>query len=194
MCRRPSRDRASALAVQACTRVFRYRGYNALHRIRLDFLCHSIRAAVSPAISAPLYIGHDSMLTTLCSCGPVSPERQAEIIRTLGQPDAARHSNMATEIAMEVVGLESLLRHPAEDGIAAFIKETHWFALDEDRPLAFFTGIWTTWHGRCEPRPTRWKVSTSCSVSDQDAKAEVGAVHPKAKPSFLRRPRPSRSG
>jgi integrase len=50
-------------------------------------------------------IGHDNMLTTLCSYGPVSPERQAEIIRTLGQPDATRHGNMATEIAAQVVAM-----------------------------------------------------------------------------------------
>jgi hypothetical protein len=49
-------------------------------------------------------IGHDNILTTLCSYGPVSPERQAEIIRTLGQPHAARH-DMTTEIAMQVVAM-----------------------------------------------------------------------------------------
>jgi hypothetical protein len=50
-------------------------------------------------------IGHDSMLTTLCSYGSVSPERQAEIIRTLGQSDAATHADMATDIAMQVVAM-----------------------------------------------------------------------------------------
>ena len=51
-------------------------------------------------------IGHDSMLTTLCSYGPISPERQAEIIGSLGQLDAtAKHDNMATEIAMQVVAM-----------------------------------------------------------------------------------------
>jgi hypothetical protein len=50
-------------------------------------------------------IGHDNMPTTLCSYGPASPERQEEIIRTLGQPDATTHGNMATEIAMQVVAM-----------------------------------------------------------------------------------------
>jgi integrase/recombinase XerD len=51
-------------------------------------------------------IGHHSMLTTLCSYGPISPERQAEIIGTLGQSDAIpRNGNMATEIAMQVVAM-----------------------------------------------------------------------------------------
>jgi integrase len=50
-------------------------------------------------------IGHDSMLTTLCSYGPVSPERQAEIIRDLARTDAAGHCDMATEIAMKVAAI-----------------------------------------------------------------------------------------
>jgi integrase len=50
-------------------------------------------------------IGHENMMTTLCSYGSVSPERQAEIIRHLGRPDLARHGGMATEIAMQVVAL-----------------------------------------------------------------------------------------
>jgi len=49
-------------------------------------------------------MGHDSMMTTLCSYGPVSPERQAEIIGALGQSDAtARNKDIATEIAIQVV-------------------------------------------------------------------------------------------
>ena len=51
-------------------------------------------------------IGHHSMLTTLCSYGPISPERQAEIIASLGQSDATqRNGNMATEIAMQIVAM-----------------------------------------------------------------------------------------
>jgi putative SOS response-associated peptidase YedK len=29
-------------------------------------------------------------------------------------------------------------------------KTPTWFALEDDRPLAFFAGIWTSWHGRHE--------------------------------------------
>jgi integrase/recombinase XerD len=51
-------------------------------------------------------IGHHSMLTTLCSYGPISPERQAEIIGSLGQSDATpRNGNITTEIAMQVVAM-----------------------------------------------------------------------------------------
>ena len=56
-----------------------------------------------------------------------------------------------------------------------------WFALAEDRPLAFFAGVWTTWTS------TR-KVAEGEITADlfgfltTDANAEVGAVHPKACP------------
>src|SRR6202020_1257115 len=31
-------------------------------------------------------------------------------------------------------------------------KTPTWFALDRDRPLAFFAGLWTTWHGKRGPK------------------------------------------
>jgi putative SOS response-associated peptidase YedK len=61
-----------------------------------------------------------------------------------------------------------------------------WFALAEDRPLAFFAGVWTTWTS------TR-KVAEGEVTADlfgfltTDANAEVGAVHPKAMPVILTR-------
>jgi putative SOS response-associated peptidase YedK len=61
-----------------------------------------------------------------------------------------------------------------------------WFALDEERPLAFFAGIWTTWTS------TR-KMAEGEVTADlfgfltTDANAEVGAVHPKAMPVILTR-------
>jgi putative SOS response-associated peptidase YedK len=57
-------------------------------------------------------------------------------------------------------------------------KTPTWFALNDDRPLAMFAGIWTTWHGKRGPK---LKPNTSFMDSLQtDANAEVGAVHPKA--------------
>jgi putative SOS response-associated peptidase YedK len=59
-----------------------------------------------------------------------------------------------------------------------------WFALDEERPLAFFAGIWTSWTS------TR-KLAEGEVTADlfgfltTDANAEVGAVHPKAMPVIL---------
>jgi putative SOS response-associated peptidase YedK len=67
-------------------------------------------------------------------------------------------------------------------------KQDVWFALGEDRPLAFFAGIWTAgWTG------VR-KIKTGVETTDlyafltTDPNAEVGAIHPKAMPVLLTRP------
>ena len=63
-------------------------------------------------------------------------------------------------------------------------SEPVWFALGEDRPLAFFAGMWTQWTS------TR-KVAEGEVTCDlfgfltTDANEEVGAVHPKAMPVVL---------
>lgn len=65
-------------------------------------------------------------------------------------------------------------------------KTPTWFALGEDRPLAVFAGVWTTWHG------TRGTKANPIEGEHQlfgflttDANAEVGAIHPKAMPVIL---------
>ncbi|SNS94591.1 SOS response-associated peptidase [Sphingopyxis indica] len=63
-------------------------------------------------------------------------------------------------------------------------SEPVWFALDEERPLAFFAGVWTSW------RSTRKLAEgeVSCDLYGfltTDANEEVGAVHPKAMPVIL---------
>lgn len=66
-------------------------------------------------------------------------------------------------------------------------KENAWFALAEDRPLAFFAGIWTRW-------TSVRKVKEGETTNDlfafltTEANAEVGAVHPKAMPVILTTP------
>lgn len=63
--------------------------------------------------------------------------------------------------------------------------ENVWFALDEDRPLTFFAGIWTNW--TCV-RTIKVGVET-CDVYGfltTTPNAEVAPVHPKAMPVFLR--------
>jgi len=61
-----------------------------------------------------------------------------------------------------------------------------WFALSEDRPLFFFAGIWTTWHGvrgtKAEPVEGEHKLYGFLTT---DANAEVAPVHPKAMPVIL---------
>lgn len=59
-----------------------------------------------------------------------------------------------------------------------------WFALNDDRPLAVFAGIWTNW-------TSVRKVKEGETTNDlfafltTDANAEVGAIHPKAMPVIL---------
>ena len=67
-------------------------------------------------------------------------------------------------------------------------KQDVWFALGEDRPLAFFAGIWTAgWTG---VRKIKSGVETTdlYAFLTTDPNAEVGAIHPKAMPVILTRP------
>jgi putative SOS response-associated peptidase YedK len=65
-------------------------------------------------------------------------------------------------------------------------KTPTWFALSDDRPLAFFAGIWTTWTGT---RGTKANPAEGehllFGFLTTDANAEVGAIHPKAMPAIL---------
>jgi putative SOS response-associated peptidase YedK len=65
-------------------------------------------------------------------------------------------------------------------------KTSTWFALDEDRPLAFFAGIWTTWHGKrgTKANPVEGEHQLFGFLTT-NANAEVAAVHPKAMPVIL---------
>ena len=62
-----------------------------------------------------------------------------------------------------------------------------WFAFGEDRPLAFFAGIWTRW-------TSVRKVKEGETTNDlfafltTDANTDVGAIHPKAMPVILQSP------
>ncbi|MEV4606221.1 SOS response-associated peptidase [Neorhizobium sp. LMR1-1-1.1] len=65
-------------------------------------------------------------------------------------------------------------------------KTKRWFAINEDRPLAFFAGIWTGWNG------TRGSMKTPREGEHQlfgfltcDPNAVVKPIHPKAMPVIL---------
>jgi putative SOS response-associated peptidase YedK len=68
-------------------------------------------------------------------------------------------------------------------------KTPTWFALNGERPLAFFAGIWTRWHGRrgTKANPVEGEHQLYGFLTT-DANAEVGAIHPKAMPVILTRP------
>lgn len=65
-------------------------------------------------------------------------------------------------------------------------KTPTWFALNDDRPLAFFAGIWTSWHGRrgTKANPVEGEHQLFGFLTTE-ANAEVGEIHPKAMPVIL---------
>ncbi len=62
-----------------------------------------------------------------------------------------------------------------------------WFALSEDRPLAFFAGIWTQWTSVRKLKDGE-TTDNLYGFLTTEANAEVGAVHPKAMPVILTSP------
>lgn len=60
-----------------------------------------------------------------------------------------------------------------------------WFALDEDRPLAFFAGIWTAGHTSVRKMKTGIETLDVYAFLTTEPNAEVGAIHPKAMPVIL---------
>lgn len=62
--------------------------------------------------------------------------------------------------------------------------ETVWFALGEDRPLAFFAGIWTTWTS--VRKLAEGEVTADLfAFLTTEPNAEVAEIHPKAMPVIL---------
>ncbi len=63
-------------------------------------------------------------------------------------------------------------------------KEPVWFALNEDRPLAFFAGIWTQWTSVRKVKDGE-TTDNLFGFLTCDPNETVGAVHPKAMPVIL---------
>jgi putative SOS response-associated peptidase YedK len=66
-------------------------------------------------------------------------------------------------------------------------SEPIWFSLGEDRPLAFFAGIWTRWTS-CRKLADGTVTCDVYAFLTTEPNAEVGAVHPKAMPVILTKP------
>jgi putative SOS response-associated peptidase YedK len=68
-------------------------------------------------------------------------------------------------------------------------KTQTWFAFGEARPLAFFAGIWTTWHGMrgTKANPVEGEHQLFGFLTTY-ANAEVGAIHPEAMPVIFTEP------
>lgn len=67
-------------------------------------------------------------------------------------------------------------------------KQDVWFALGDDRPLAFFAGIWAVGWTAVRKIKTGVETTDLYAFLTTDPNAEVGAVHPKAMPVILTRP------
>ncbi len=63
-------------------------------------------------------------------------------------------------------------------------SEPVWFALSEDRPLAFFAGIWTEWTSVRKLKDGK-TTDNLFGILTTEANADVGAIHPKAMPVVL---------
>ncbi|MFC7378291.1 SOS response-associated peptidase [Brevundimonas sp. GCM10030266] len=59
-----------------------------------------------------------------------------------------------------------------------------WFALDEERPLAFFAGVWTA-HAGVRMISKGWEDLEVFAFLTTDANADVAPFHPKAMPAIL---------
>lgn len=68
-------------------------------------------------------------------------------------------------------------------------KTPTWFALSEERPLFFFAGLWTTWHGtrgtKAAPEVGEHKLYAFLTT---EANSVVAPIHPKAMPVILTAP------
>lgn len=60
-----------------------------------------------------------------------------------------------------------------------------WFALSEDRPLAFFAGVWTA-HAGVRKISRGWEEIETFAFLTTEPNAEVAVLHPKAMPVILR--------
>jgi putative SOS response-associated peptidase YedK len=65
-------------------------------------------------------------------------------------------------------------------------KTPTWFSLGPDRPLAFFAGIWMSWHGKrgTKASPVEGEHQLYGFLTT-DPNAEVEPIHPKAMPVIL---------
>ena len=59
-----------------------------------------------------------------------------------------------------------------------------WFALSEERPLAFFAGIWTRWTSTRKVKEGETTNDIFAFLTTEPNK-EVGAIHPRAMPAIL---------
>ena len=67
-------------------------------------------------------------------------------------------------------------------------KQNAWFASDENRPLAFFAGVWVPQWKSARKVKEGETVNDLYAFLTCEPNAEVGAIHPKAMPVIVARP------
>ena len=120
-------------------------------------------------------VGH--AITSLCA------ERKEDRSRRHQHPQREFSPLAAMARAGESLprSLHQLLRERAETWGS---KQPIWFALDEDRPLACFAGIWTRWTSVRKIKEGEVTADLFGFLTTTP-NAEVGMVHPQAMPAIL---------
>ncbi len=67
-------------------------------------------------------------------------------------------------------------------------KPPDWFAFNEERPLAFFTGIWTPQWKSVRKVKEGETTNDLFAFLTTESNKEVGTIHPKAMPVILTKP------
>lgn len=105
-------------------------------------------------------------------------DRGVTNVRNTASPHWRRWLGPASRCLVPFTAFAEPTRGPADESWQA------WFALGQDRPLAFFAGIWTPW--TCVRKLAEGEVTCDLyAFLTTDPNAEVGAVHPKAMPVIL---------
>jgi putative SOS response-associated peptidase YedK len=99
-------------------------------------------------------------------------------VRNTASPHWRRWLGPASRCLVPFTSFAEPTRGPAGEAWNA------WFALGEDRPLAFFAGVWTGW--TCVRKVREGEVTCDLyAFLTTEPNAEVAPVHPKAMPVIL---------
>ena len=146
---------------------------------------------IYPDYAAPVVRGGtDGPVLTMMRWGLPSPafalkgkktDRGVTNVRNIGSPHWRRWLGAEHRCVVPFTAFSEPLNRPGQP------SRPVWFALEEDRPLAFFAGIWTQWTSVRKLKDGE-TTDNLYGFLTTEANAEVGAVHPKAMPVILTSP------